>query len=128
MAKKLKNPTSALDFALFGIECERWLKFFNLKDWYVYYQHEFLTEGVSASCDADPDNRVASFSLSTEQPLPQNDYEIKLCAFHEACELLFWEIRETNRPKEAAKQTHRVIRILENTVFKEYIEKNQPTA
>jgi len=58
------------------------------------------------------------------------EYLIKLCAFHEVLELLFIEVRALCPPKKTElldKELHKVIRALENTIFKEYVEKNKPT-
>jgi len=118
--------TTKAQFKLFRAEAEKWIDFFGLADWDVTFLHNEIDDG-RAETSADELNSLANITLAKEfqvQPGGEiSESEIKQCAFHEACELLLFRLRilstrRSTRVEEVMREMHRVINILENTIFK----------
>lgn len=113
------------DFEIFKEEACKWIDFFGLKDWVVYYSFEHLDD-CRAQCMANWSAKACSLTLGKfpERELTEN--EIRRHAFHEVCELLVSDfefmalnedvpLEERKRLTEVAR--HGLIRRLENSVF-----------
>ena len=129
MAKAMSRTTKP-QFELFKKECQFWLDFFGLKGWCVEYGHEKYDEG-RASCGWKISGRIAYIRLSTDweeyRKEPISEKEIRRCAFHEVCELFLSRItmmaknRIANQEDLVEEETHNLIRVLENTIFKKAV-------
>lgn len=129
MGNKLSKTTKT-QFELFKKECEFWLDYFGLKGWCVEYDHEKYDDG-RACCGWKVIGRIAYIRLATEWESYRNnqitEFDIRRCAFHEVCELLFSRItmmaknKISNYEDAVEEETHNLIRILENTIFRNAI-------
>lgn len=108
-------------FNIFKEEASFWLEWFQLSNWCVSFKHKKLD--ALAECWTKSQDRVAQLLLSTdwrdEEPLESS---IRRSAFHEVCELWLRNLAALgeNRyvdPDEISKETHRLIRFLENRVW-----------
>lgn len=112
-------------FELFKAEIRKWIEEFGLKD----YQLHFLLEKIDDRAEIRYNcvSGIAVFVLSTEWDEVDDSWlnvdAIKRTGFHEVCELLLgrlvnmadrrYDITEVGIEKE----THRIIRILENVLW-----------
>lgn len=111
-------------------ECKRFIDFFGLHDWQIYYEpHD--DEGARAMCTTDMMTgdgcgMIARISWSPDwiKDKETDKYELSVCAFHEVIELMFSFIRDyaMNRNiyishREVDNEIHRIIRRFENKVF-----------
>ena len=111
------------DFEIFIYECNRWIEFFGLYGWNVFYYFEELDEYCFANCTCDLGGRVCAIRLNTK--FPEQDYSVinlKKTAFHEVCEMLFSRIVTINNARyvgsdEIGEEVHNLIRIFENKLF-----------
>lgn len=116
MAKLSKD-----NFEYFKQECLRWLQFLGIYQWDCRFFFEKDEDGL-ARVIWEEENGLAAFYLATKWGKDKvNAYNLSKTAFHEACELLLWELndlaRRGNRDSRVNEAVHRVIRGLENTVF-----------
>jgi hypothetical protein len=119
----MSYKTTGKDFTEFKAECQRWVDYFGLKDWEICYDKED-SEDNRASCLSDYPGKIAVLSLSNEWPSPPQKNEIKQVAFHEVSELLIAPLRAMAVARyvtedEILVANHYIIRVLENTTFKE---------
>jgi hypothetical protein len=113
------------DFTEFQTECERWVDYFGMKDWEVCFDRED-EECARASCLADYTGKIAMICLTNEWHNPPQKNEIKKVAFHEVVELLLAPLRAVAVARFATEDEievadHYIVRVLENTIFKEKI-------
>jgi hypothetical protein len=112
------------DFNLFKSECLAWIDFFGLKEWSVYFVFNNDNPDLMAWCGiGDIEDRLTTIGLSKEFEYEIESDEIRECAFHEVCELMFMPIRryfEQNgaNQKKIDEHIHCLINTLTNTVFK----------
>jgi len=114
--------TTKSQFNEFKKEAMYWIDYFGLKNWYVYFENVEL-EGNRAECSFDKPNGIACIRLNTEFQVSMDSNEIKLCAFHEVCELMLSELTLMSASlfnnEHVSEKIHDVIRRLENTIFRE---------
>ena len=116
---------SRRQFEVFKAECDRWIEFFNLNDWEVYYKKVEDDEN-RGSIIVDVSARTANIYLMMDwgnHPVRITDEEVKKVAFHEACELLLspimymvgqrYDLSESN----VVGELHGIIRTFENRIF-----------
>jgi len=121
--------TTDEDFIIFKQECQKWIEFFGLFGWDVFYYHENLKNRMFANCTYTGFNRIASIRLNKEFLKEHYSvYQLKQTAFHEICELLFARIHIINDSRfcgndEMEEEIHNIIRILENKLFKMEMDK-----
>lgn len=113
--------TTKKEFELFKKECRKWIKFFGLFDWEVYYEHVELKEKAYATCHTDMLGMVATFSFNKVVGTNIRD-DIRRTAFHEVCELLISKLKIIAKCRflsedEITTANHEIIRRLENCVF-----------
>ena len=116
--------TTKKDFELFKKEFLKWINFFGLLNWRLFFYHEKTDEDSFAIITCETENRVAGVTLN--KIFPAEDYfpeNIKMVAFHEVCELLLSDISDLAKSRfinetDIDTEIHRIIRTLENTVFK----------
>jgi hypothetical protein len=110
-------------FERFTSECDKWISFFGFNDWdldYMFTDEETDARALTAiHCQH---NRVASIVLSREWDIDPTEESLSKYAFHEVLELLFSDIHvlAVNREFDLDtfdKERHRVIRILEHSIF-----------
>jgi hypothetical protein len=112
-------------------ECKRFVDFFGLHDWQIYYEPHDEDEGARAMCTTDAmtnlgGGMIARLSWSVEwiKDKGTDKRELSVCAFHEVLELMLSLIRDyaTNKninvsQREVDNEIHRLIRRFENKVF-----------
>ena len=124
---KKMNKTTKKHFELFQKECNKWIEYFGLKQWRVFYEHDYVDDAYG-SINAHHPGKVVTITLSKswEETKPNNKY-IKRTAFHEICELLISPLERLAKSRfgvleeEIQEEIHNIIRTLENTVWKEKI-------
>jgi len=118
----MSYKTTKKDFAEFKKECEKWIEYFHLNNYEHFFAHEDA-KGRRARCWYDLVGRVTTIILGTKWEEVPEKHEIRRAAFHEACELLLSGLvilaENMFDKNHVAKQTHEIIRRLENTIFKE---------
>ena len=123
--------TTTEHFEIFKNEAEKWIVFFSLLDWAVYFFHEDnATSGPCRAWSATvQEGKAASLGLSLNwnddnDDVIITDYDVKKSAFHEVCELLLrklWKLADTRygvTESDVEEELHSVIRRLENSVWK----------
>jgi len=98
--------------------------FWHLSEWDLTFN---VTEdgGSYASCAADGENCMAVIGLSsTWQGLKPTESSIGRIAFHESCELLFWELQVMANKRYVTEDQittarHKIITTMENRIYKE---------
>ena len=118
MAKTTKEH-----FEIFKTECDWWIDYLGLKDWYIDYTHTKTDDNSRASYAADIPARVINLNLNADWGIDEiTEPNIKLSAFHEVCELLLVRLNDMadkkSTPEEREEEIHAIIRRLENTLFK----------
>jgi len=118
--------TTKKQFEIFKNECKKWIDYFGLKNWQFYYRHTKVEEG-RAQANFDCVNGIATLTLSTYwNELSSdflNDKTVRRVAFHEVCEVMFGRINDMVGQRyglieeDITEEIHRLIRILENTMF-----------
>ena len=123
------TTTTEYHFGIFKEECKKWIDYFGLKYWSVWYTQEELKDAY-AQCATKYIGKVATLTLNTKLDLFIEDdiiYVIKKSAFHEVCELMLSKlatISETYFSEDmVSEEIHIVIRILENSIFEESLKK-----
>ena len=119
----MSYKTTKKDFKEFKAECEKWIDYFSLNDWDIYYRIDSDND-CRGACTADSISGIAIIGFGREFVGEPEKFEIKGVAFHEVCELLLSPMRilGENRyvtEEEMETERHRVIHILQNTIFKE---------
>lgn len=119
--------TTKTQYRFFQKRCIHWMHTLGIKDWDVAFCHIGL-DGAWATTAREPKNRGATISFCNDAPIepqPMTDEVIDQCALHEVLHLLlgdmvdFHEEHATRDRREAIDTIeHRVIRTLENFVFK----------
>jgi hypothetical protein len=114
---------------IFERECEYWFDYFGQKDWERWYEHKML-DGATGEADANESHRLAIIRVSKDfkkYNKQEGMWELYKSAFHEVCEVLFCDLArlasKSCSDDLVIKEVHRLIRILENTVWKEYAKK-----
>ena len=125
--------TTEQKIKFFKTECQRFIDFFGLYEWQVFFKAHDLNEYARAMCSAsgyidnhqgDGQQSTISYDeewISDKQTEPM---EISMCAFHEVLELMLMKLRyfaANNeliiQEREVDEEIHRVIRRLENKVY-----------
>ena len=122
---KCMAKTTAKDFKLFKQECQKWIDYLGLKDWYIVYEQ--AGEDIEAKADItyNTTDGVARIRLAKEwDDTDHNDQSIRRTAFHEICELLISKMYTYGKDRfcsdlELKTASHEIIRTLENTLFKD---------
>lgn len=119
--------TTKKQFEIFKEECEKWVDYFGLKNWQIYYRH-VKVEDCRANCAFNCVGGIATLTLNTDWNEMSDDFvnddAVRKSAFHEVCELLFGRINDMVGQRwglieaDAEEEIHRLIRILENVIFK----------
>lgn len=114
-------------FELFKKEALKWLEYFGLKSWSVYFEQKKI-EGCRALCTFNCVGGIATISLGTswneQNKIFVTDEIIKRTAFHEVCELFLARLNDMVSQRynlnegDVEEEIHRIIRVLENTVWK----------
>lgn len=112
------------DFEVFQAEALRWIEAFGLKDWEVGFSFDDQNPDCRATCScSDLGSRICCLGLTRTWPSRPTTADLQRCAFHEVLELLLMPMRlklqdilEVSTPL-LDKETHRIIRILENVVW-----------
>lgn len=116
------KKTTKKQFEIFKKECKRWITFFGLTEWRIYYYHEDIGDNFGER-RADISAMNASIVLNTNFPDEEiSKQDIKKTAFHEICELMLSEesacLQAILSQSEVSRINHTIIRRLENSVFK----------
>ena len=116
--------TTKKHFDLFEQECRKWIKFFGLLNWKLYFYHESINAEALASTGFNLSGRVASIRLNTDWPKEDlHERGLRETAFHESCEVLLARVtyymgaRFVSDEGEIQEAAHEIIRTLENVVF-----------
>ncbi|MBS6358354.1 MAG: hypothetical protein KH421_10135 [Akkermansia muciniphila] len=120
--------TNEKHFSVFKEECIKWIKFFGITEWEIFFVHETYEDGCRAACYTKHLHKIAHLALNKRQEVcePITDESIKKSAFHEVCELLLSsitfialdeEIPHHERQGLTESETHEVIRRMENSIF-----------
>ncbi len=121
--------TTKADFFLFKAECEKWIEILGLKDWEFHFEHGDISEGNVASCQRNCNSRIIKLSLCKEWPkksmMELNKNNIRLSAFEEVCHTFMYELSSCALTRfvmehEIEEAEHRIIRILQNTLYPKY--------
>jgi hypothetical protein len=129
--KQTKSTTTEEHFELFKLECAIWLDIFGLKGWKIEYLHDGADntkERDLAWTSCHTVGRVATIGLQKDWLSTEpTEYRIRQTAFHEVCEVLLDRLETIANtriigPDEIREETHNIIRILENVVWKPTIE------
>ena len=113
--------TMNAQFELFQRECQKWVKFWGLLDWKIYYYHKDIGKN-HGSCAASLPGKVCSLSLAVEANEKLSNEDVRLTAFHEVAELLIASlmvVAETRciGEQETTEAGHDIVRRLENCVY-----------
>lgn len=123
--KKLTKKQIDKNIQTFTKAVKKYQRMFNLLDWRVVV-NEQIKPDVRASCYTVNSGQIANicYSLSWVNNPETTAQELKTSAFHEIMELMLMnmrvlaEDRNMLRDEELVdKEVHKIIRILENTVF-----------
>jgi hypothetical protein len=115
---KLKDT----DFDIFKSECLKWIEFFGLKGWDVYFDEDAKCEdgNMAETCIGPLSARNVTFHFKgSDNPAFNNPGR---SAFHEVCEILLYRLHCLAESRfisvsEVDEAVHDIIRILENTVY-----------
>lgn len=119
--------TTDRHFQVFKKECNYWINQLGLKGWDIRYVHQDLAGDSNAAAyfeaGEDITNRIGTIGLARSDFKRKltNEY-IKLCAFHEVCELLLHRIQYLAKSRycqeeDIDEERHNLIRIMENSIF-----------
>jgi len=121
--------TTKEKIAYFTSECQRFIDFFGLHEWQIYFgEHEdssarsmCFTSGITDNVYGDGMMTELSYNKDWLNSAGKN--EISVCAFHEIMELLLSKLRDysTNdsfivSQREVDDEVHRIIRRFENKI------------
>jgi len=118
--------TTAKHFKIFKAECEKWINRFGLFNWEVGYYHKEDGDTSTFSWTVYRySGRAVDVCLNrTWQDRPYNmEYELRLSAFHEVCEILLYPLRYLGECRflsdgEIDPEVHSIIRILESVLWR----------
>ncbi len=126
------SRTTEEHFKIFKKECEYWVNFFSLKEWFIYYYHTDADKPIKdavAWMQANDDSKNVHISLAIDwKTFEPNEYEIKKFAFHEVCELLLDTISSLANKRYGVTEvmveeaTHEIIARLQNIVFQQSLK------
>lgn len=116
-------------FKVFKAECEKWLDYFGLKNWQVRYMQSKIDNRaeVHFNCVGGVATIILGHAWNEKSKNFVDNESIKKCAFHEVCELLFGRLNDMAGQRwglaveDVEEEIHRIIRILENTTFKDLV-------
>ncbi len=122
----MKKKTTVAQFKMFQEECLKWQEFFGLTEWKLYFDHCKLDD-LCGQVHYNVVGCVATISMTTEWNKLGlcDDFSIRQTAFHEICEILLARLEQMVGQRydlnelEIREESHRIIRRLENSVFKE---------
>lgn len=123
MSDEITHTTNE-DFNIFKNEAIKWLDYFGLKGWRIFWKHEKL-DADFAQVRYNILARNAVLVLNTEfDTCGYSEDQIRSSAFHEVCELLFVRLADIGKMRfvtevEIDEEVHNLIRIFENTIFKD---------
>jgi hypothetical protein len=127
MIEDQTNETTPDHFEIFKDECCRWIHYFGLKQTIVRFEQKDLSrdgDGDKASCCFDIEAMSATITLSINWDNEViNEKEIRRVAFHEVFEglilgpLLVCAESRFVTPSEIRSNSHRIVRLMENTIF-----------
>lgn len=122
--KSITHKTTLQHFEVFKEECLFWIKYFGLNKFRVEFEHKDISGNRAMADSVSIPNFTAMLYLGKSWGDDEvTDYRIKSSAFHEVVELILWELSDMAYTAcgkhNETRETHRVIRILENTVFAE---------
>ena len=121
-----KNETTAEHFDIFKAECKKWIDWFSLNDWFVVFKHGECEGSSFAEVWTKAIGRVAGMVLNTDwEDIEVTTEQVRRSAFHECAELWLRNIvslgeARTYYENEMEKETHRLIRLLENRVWEKF--------
>lgn len=112
--------TTSKHYQFFKDECSKWIKFWGLIDWRVFYEHIQIDAYGSCSCDSP--GKICTIQFSTKWDEPITEEGIKRVAFHEISEMLIGPLFSLSLSRfvtrnEIAEASHSIIRRLENCIF-----------
>jgi hypothetical protein len=120
--------TTDRHFQIFQKEAKRWIDKFGMQGWDIRFVHQDLAGDLNAAAffeaGEDITNRIATIGLARSDFKRKLTAEyIKLCAFHEVCELLLHRFQYLAKARycqeeDIDEERHNLIRIMENCVFK----------
>ena len=122
------SKTTAKDFKLFKEECQKWIDFFGLKGWEVYFEHNKDEDIYIARLRPDVENKTCTIVLAVDWGnSPLDKRELKKTAFHEVVELFlsrfrYLALRRDIRETEIIEENHHIVRTLENIIFDNFEE------
>ena len=115
----MSYKTTKKDFAEFKKEAEKWLDYFGLTEWELYWEHSDIGD-ATARCQFNDTQKTLLFILNTKTNSKLN---FRLSAFHEVCEALLAPMTDlvlnTYNSDITTRYSHEIIHRLENTIFKE---------
>jgi len=87
--------TTPAHFEIFKKECLKWIDFFELNEWKIYFLHLLEDKDRQAAClfNAYTTNATLLLSVNWEHDKPTNDW-IKQVALHEVIHLLLAKLQE----------------------------------
>ena len=119
-----KKQVSKEDFEVFKKECDKWISFFGLCGWRIFYEFIDAGEDCYAQIRYNLLDRVATITLNLfiYDETERTEVDVKRSAFHEVCELLLARISLFGKERfvnenEIDEEIHNLIRIFENTIF-----------
>lgn len=125
MSEKQEHTTTKEQFEAFKNEARYWQSKFGQLQWVVVFHHRDLDDGggALAQCRCNTEQSMAQLILTKPQcEEPFSGEEIAMSAFHEVMEMMLWELTsplaEIRGAEWMNRETHRVIRTLENAVWR----------
>lgn len=108
---------------LFKSKAEYWFRYFGLLDFDLKVRISSTNMDNLAEATCDHLAKYATITISKYWPSHQlNEYEVKVTAFHEVCEVLLGRLRALANGKfseeEVNETIHAVINRLQNSVYK----------
>ena len=125
--EEMNHKTNKKHFDLFKKECDKWLNFFSMKQWRIFYEHKDYEHVNGYGCySVEHEGKIATIGLCINwgDTEPKNQY-IKRTAFHEVCELLLSPLNWLAKSRfgvleeDLNERRHEIIRVLENKIFME---------
>lgn len=118
--------TTKKHFDLFVKEAKKWIDFWGLTDWRIYFYHEDWSDAygdAKAWYSWDIAGHVGSLCLNTSWKCDLCENEVRKTAFHEVCHILLGRLdvlatRRYLREGELEEEVHAIIRRIENCIFK----------
>ena len=121
--------TSKKDYKIFKIAVLQWMKYFNLKDWDVFFLHSNLDSPLAKS-RYNINSRQITFTLSKTWPKwMYNKEQLYKTAYHEVIEsaligkLILLAINRYVSEDEIIAAGHEIVMTLQNTVFEDMWDK-----